>query len=349
MSKMQLNSKFVNNMLPEWGRFVTAVKLKRGLKDFSYDQLYAYLKQYEAHANKNKMMLDQFTQHIVDPLALMSNVSHQQHYSQSSTTPPSTYVSPHLADNAHLDLGLSPTDKLIENLTNTLALLTQSYKTFLPQTNNQLRTLSNTRNQATVQDGRVMVQNVQARLNRGQGNNLRGGDDCDAFDFDVDEAPTAQTMFMANLSSADPVYDEAGLSYDSDILSEVHDHDHYQDAICEHHEEHKMRDNVQPNHIVDSHADYTSDSNMIPYDQYVKDNAMSGVQSNVSSVSNDAYMMIYNDMYEPHAQFVSKPSRNTVVDNSLTAELATYKEQVELYERHARFELTEREQKIDEQ
>nr|GFA52706.1 retrovirus-related Pol polyprotein from transposon TNT 1-94 [Tanacetum cinerariifolium] len=45
-------------------------------------------------------------------------------------------------------------------------------------------------------------------------------DDCDAFDSDVDEAPTAQTMFMANLSSADPVTDEAGPSYDSDILSE---------------------------------------------------------------------------------------------------------------------------------
>ncbi|GJS79721.1 hypothetical protein Tco_0729602 [Tanacetum coccineum] len=150
--RMQLNSKFVNNMLPEWGRF-----------------------QHEAHANENKMMLDRFTQHTVDPLALMSNVSHQQHYSQSSTTPPSTYVPPHFADNTQLDSGLSPTDNLIENLTNTLALLTQSYKTYLPQTNNQLRTLSNTRNQATVQDGRVVVQNVQGRQNRGQGNNARGG------------------------------------------------------------------------------------------------------------------------------------------------------------------------------
>ncbi|GKF79486.1 hypothetical protein Tco_0235054, partial [Tanacetum coccineum] len=45
-------------------------------------------------------------------------------------------------------------------------------------------------------------------------------DDCDAFDYDVDEAPTAQTMFMANLSLAEPVYDEASPSYDSDILSE---------------------------------------------------------------------------------------------------------------------------------
>ncbi|GKG09756.1 hypothetical protein Tco_0338502, partial [Tanacetum coccineum] len=50
--------------------------------------------------------------------------------------------------------------------------------------------------------------------------NVLQADDCDAFDSDVDEAPTAQTMFMANLSSTDPVYDEAGPSYDSDILSE---------------------------------------------------------------------------------------------------------------------------------
>nr|GFB76303.1 integrase, catalytic region, zinc finger, CCHC-type, peptidase aspartic, catalytic [Tanacetum cinerariifolium] len=35
-------------------------------------------------------------------------------------------------------------------------------------------------------------------------------DDCGAFDYDVDEAPTVQTMFMANLSSADPVYDNPG-------------------------------------------------------------------------------------------------------------------------------------------
>ncbi|GJU03708.1 hypothetical protein Tco_1114046 [Tanacetum coccineum] len=233
---------------------------------------------------------------------------------------------------------------------------------YLPQTNNQLRTSSNPRNQATIQNGRVVIQNVQGRLNRGHGNNTRGAgaacyrraqnrvgntnpgqarqvkyynyngighiarncthlkrpqnseyfkdkmllmqaqenrvsldeeqllfivaDDCDAFDFDVNEAPTAHTMFMANLSFADPVYDEAGPSYDSDILSEIHDHDHYQDAICEHHEEHEM------------------------HDDYVKDNAMPVVQSNVSYVPNDAYMMIFNDMHELHAQSVSVITQN---------------------------------------
>nr|GEW26896.1 hypothetical protein [Tanacetum cinerariifolium] len=74
MPKMQLNSKFVN-MLLEWGRFVTVVKLNRGLKTSNYDQLYAYLKQYEAHANENKMMLEIYTQHVIDPFAFVSNVS----------------------------------------------------------------------------------------------------------------------------------------------------------------------------------------------------------------------------------------------------------------------------------
>nr|GEX55815.1 hypothetical protein [Tanacetum cinerariifolium] len=147
MFRMQLNSKFVNNMFPEWGRFVTVVKLNIGLRDSNYDQLYGYLKQHEAHANENKMMLDRFTKHTVDLLALMSNVSNQHHYPQSSITPPSTYVQPHSADTTQLDSGLSLTDNLIKNLTNKLALLTQSYKTYLPQTNNQLRTSSNLRNQ----------------------------------------------------------------------------------------------------------------------------------------------------------------------------------------------------------
>nr|GEW29043.1 hypothetical protein [Tanacetum cinerariifolium] len=102
--------------------------------------------------------------------------------------------------------------------------------------------------------------------------NVFQADDCDAFDSDVDEAPTAQARFMANLSSVDHVTGKARPLYDSDILSEVQDHDHYQDTVCAHHEEYAMHDSVQLDRVVDSHADYTSDSNMILYDQYVKDN-----------------------------------------------------------------------------
>nr|GEW17250.1 hypothetical protein [Tanacetum cinerariifolium] len=251
--RMQLNSKFVNNMFPEWGRFITAVKVNKGLRDSNYDQLYAYLKQHEGQQNRGQ-----------------------------------------------------------EN---------------------------NARGAGAA--GYGGAQNRVGYTN--------SADDCDAFNSDVDEAPTVHTMFMANLLSADPVYDEGGSSYDLDVLSEVHDHDHYQDAGCEHHEVHEMHDDVQPNYVVDSHTGYTSDSNMIPYDQYVKDNAVQVVQSDVSAVPNDAYMMILNDMHRRPAQHVYVITHTKIVDKSLTAELATYKEQVELYERRARSKLTEREQKIDEQ
>ncbi|GJZ62518.1 retrovirus-related pol polyprotein from transposon TNT 1-94 [Tanacetum coccineum] len=142
--------------------------------------------------------------------------------------------------------------------------------------------------------------------------------------------------YSENLSSADPLYDEAGLSNDSDILSEVQDHDHFQDAICEHHEEHRMQDDVQPSYVIDSHAYYTSDSIMTLYDQYVKDNAVPVVQNNASTVPNDMYMMIDNDLHKPKAQYVFKAPTYTVAGNSLNVELAIYKEQVELYERCAR-------------
>ncbi|GJW43835.1 hypothetical protein Tco_0072634 [Tanacetum coccineum] len=267
MSRMQLNSKFVNNMLPEWGRFVTAVKLNRGLRDSNYDQLYAYLKQHEAHANENKMMMDRFTQHTVDPLALMSNG--RQNRGQGNNARGGGAAGYEGAQN---------------------------------------------RNSEYFKDKMLMMQAQEngVALDEEQLFFIAGGQD---NAIDVDEQPVQHlalnTMFMATLSSTDLVYDEACPSYDSKIVSEVHNHDHYQDAICEHHEEHEIHDDVQPNYVVDSHANYTCDIHMIPYEQYVHDNAVSVVQSNVSYVPNDAYMMIFNDMHETRAQPVSVITHGT--------------------------------------
>ncbi|GJR09781.1 retrovirus-related pol polyprotein from transposon TNT 1-94 [Tanacetum coccineum] len=63
-----------------------------------------------------------------------------------------------------------------------------------------------------------------------------------------------------------------------------------------------MQNDVQHNYVVDSDADYTSDSNIIPYDQYVEDNEEHVVQSNVSSVRNDALMSILDEMHEQGVQ-----------------------------------------------
>ncbi|GJY62935.1 hypothetical protein Tco_0464395, partial [Tanacetum coccineum] len=174
MPRMQLNSKFVNNMLPEWGRFVTVVKLNRGLKESNYDQLVDRIE------DRGTMQGEQ-VQLVMGELRTELGMQIQVKQSRLSVT------------------------------TATMLLM-------------------------QAQENRVALDEEQLLF--------IAADDCDAFDSDVDEAPTAQTMFMANLSSADPVYDEASLSYDSDILSEVPDHDNYQDADCEHHEVHEMHDDV---------------------------------------------------------------------------------------------------------
>ncbi|GJX91817.1 hypothetical protein Tco_0345143, partial [Tanacetum coccineum] len=130
----------------------------------------------------------------------------------------------------------------------------------------------------------------------------------------------------------------------------------------EYHEVHEMQSDVQHNSVVDFNADY---SNIIPYDQYVEDNEEHVVQSNVSSyvedneehvvqsnvssVRNDALMSILNEMHEQGVQSRSANKQVKVVNDTLTSELARYKELVGVYEQRAKFELTDREQKIDEQ
>nr|GEW10948.1 hypothetical protein [Tanacetum cinerariifolium] len=162
-------------------------------------------------------------------------------------------------------------------------------------------------------------------LAQNEDNNFQA-DECDAFNSDVDEALTAQTTFMANLSFADPVYDEAGPSYDSDTLTEVQDHDNCLDDMNESHKEHEIHNDVQPNDVVDSDTVYTSNSNIISYEQYVQDNKDQVIHSDVSFVSNDAVMIITNDIYEHDAPCVTS---NNIVNASLTAKLTRYKELAE--------------------
>nr|GEV54704.1 hypothetical protein [Tanacetum cinerariifolium] len=316
----------------------------RGLRDSNYDQLYVYLKQHETHAKENKMILEHFSQPTVDPLALLLNVSNPQHYSPSSSASSSTQVPPPLAESRHIVRNCTqPKRPQNSKYFKDKMLLIQAQENRVALDAEQLLFLAG--GQDNVFDDDVDEQPVQdLALNV---DNVFQADDCDGFDSNVDEAPTAQTMFMANLSSTDLVTNEVGPSYDSDILFEVPDYEHYLDAASAHHEGHVMYDNIQLDHFVDPHADYTSDSHMIPYDQYVMDNEVPVLHSGASSILTNTFMMIYDDMFEPHEQSVCYPSRNTAVQNSLTAELATYREHVKLYEQQAKFELTEREQKIN--
>ncbi|GJU83997.1 hypothetical protein Tco_1291543 [Tanacetum coccineum] len=109
-------------------------------------------------------MMERFLQPTNDPLALVSNASVQQYPTQSSKSPQSSNE-PSPADNFQLDSGSSSTENLIESLSTHLPLLIKRTISHLLKQTLHFRTSSNARNKATVQDGRVVVQDVRGRYN----------------------------------------------------------------------------------------------------------------------------------------------------------------------------------------
>ncbi|GJY31464.1 hypothetical protein Tco_0414959 [Tanacetum coccineum] len=69
LEQFQVNTKFLNSLLPEWSKFVTDVKLVKDLHTTNYDQLHAYLEQHELLANELRIMRERNQ----DPLALVAN------------------------------------------------------------------------------------------------------------------------------------------------------------------------------------------------------------------------------------------------------------------------------------
>ncbi|GJZ37872.1 integrase, catalytic region, zinc finger, CCHC-type containing protein [Tanacetum coccineum] len=288
---------------------------------------YAYLKKHKAHANKNKIMLERYTQHAIDPLAFVSNVSPQQYPIQSSAIPQSGYVppvtyQPQFADNTQLDSRLTPTDDLIENIT----------KTNRVQGNNA---------RGAVAAGNEGVQNRVGNANPVQAKPIKcyncNGIGNIARQCTHSKRPHNSDYFkdkqLMQAQENRVVLDEEQLLF----IAGGQDHTFNDDV-----DEPSVQDlalnvdkvfQADQCDASDSDVEYMSDSNIIPYEQYVKNNAEQVVQSNVSSVPNDALMMIINDMQEQAAQCISANEHNKVVNESLTAELARYKEQVEIYEK----------------
>ncbi|GJR20180.1 hypothetical protein Tco_0968707 [Tanacetum coccineum] len=69
MEQFQVNTKFLNNLPPEWSKFVTDVKLVKDLHTTNFDQLHAYLEQHELHANEVRLLRERNQ----DPLAFVAN------------------------------------------------------------------------------------------------------------------------------------------------------------------------------------------------------------------------------------------------------------------------------------
>ncbi|GJV68104.1 hypothetical protein Tco_1483613, partial [Tanacetum coccineum] len=191
-----------------------------------------------------------------------------------------------------LDLGLNvpvfkqghdPIDAINHMISFISAIVTSRY----PTTNNQLRNLSNPSTTYT----------------------LGATDDLDAYDSDCDELNTAKVALMANLSH-----------YGLDALTEVYNPDNV--------DNHMINQGVQvipsfeqSNVVNYSENEITSDNNIIPYSQYVKESQQSveidHLKQTLSEYVNEKESLMQTDTFLKN-DFKRKKSRN--IDKEIALE-----------------------------
>ncbi|GJS52270.1 retrovirus-related pol polyprotein from transposon TNT 1-94 [Tanacetum coccineum] len=246
------------------------------------------------------------------------------------------------------------------------------------QCSRKLRNLSNPRQQATINNGRVILQPIQGRQTsfaagtsrtytsgasgnnsgkqrtvicyncKGEGHMSRQctkpkrkrddswfkekvlltvithnagyqADDLDAYDSNCDELNSAKVALMANLSH-----------YGSDALAEVHNHDNMNNDVVNQAVQ-MMPSSQQSNVVNHSETKITSDSNIIPYSQYVIESQQATVQKSNSSVQQDDLILSVIEQLKTQVANCTKTNlENKSVNDTLTAELERYKEQVKV-------------------
>ncbi|GJY24166.1 hypothetical protein Tco_0397824 [Tanacetum coccineum] len=276
-------------------------------------------------------------------------------------------------------------DDPIDAINHMMSFLTVVVTSQYPTTNNQLRTSSNPRQQATIYDGKVTVQPVQGRQTtyaagttrkytpgasgkaikrlgavwnnglssvtiakgrvilpssvlsqKGKGmkrdpglpdtqtsqtvithNAAYQADDLDAYDSDCDELNSAKIALMANLSRNG-----------SDALTEVHNPDNLTYDLINQSEQ-IMTSSEQSNDVNQIETEITSDSNIIPYSQYLSETQQETVQNSNSSAQQDVLIL---SMFEQlNTQVMNCTNVNLEyksANKALTTELDRYKEEV---------------------
>ncbi|GJT78744.1 retrovirus-related pol polyprotein from transposon TNT 1-94 [Tanacetum coccineum] len=397
LEQFQVNTKFLNTLSPEWSKFVTDAKLVRDLHTTNIDQLHAYLRQHAFHVNKYESPhhSQQYSTHqsstplsITYPSNDYQSSVHHNIYSPSSSIPQLEYapsVKQQLKfsqpDSGLIFLVFQRGDDPIDAINHVMSFLTAVVTSRYPTTNNQLRNLSNPRQQDTINDGRVTLQPIQGRqtsfaastirtytpgacrINSGKQRtvicyNCKGeghvskqctkakrkqddswfkdkvllvkaqanANDLDAYDSDCDELNTAKVALMANLSH-----------YGLDALAEVLNPDNVDNNMTNQAVQ-AMRSSEQFNVVNQSETEITSDSNIIPYSQYVIESQQEAVQNSNSSAQQDALILSVIEQLKTQIEQLKTQVVNCTkinldnksVNDTLIPELERYKEQVKV-------------------
>ncbi|GJW24298.1 putative ribonuclease H-like domain-containing protein [Tanacetum coccineum] len=219
------------------------------------------------------------------------------------------------SDNFQMDSGSSSTENLIESLSNTLALLTKSYTSLFLKTNNQLRASSNAMGNKSLCSRReklwfkMSVEDYNCGI--------------------INEGPISEKQLQED--GVDGIYWKknstlflAGERLQTLMMMWM---DHVKDLAL----------NVGPCLEADECDAFDSDLTWVPLhrhvmtshiDQYVEDNEDPCCSKKCIFCANDALMSILDEMHEQGVQSRLANKPDMVVNDSVTSELARYKELV---------------------
>ncbi|GJU56745.1 hypothetical protein Tco_1234511 [Tanacetum coccineum] len=174
-------------------------------------------------------------------------------------------------------------------------------------------------------DQLVILAVTRERINFGPGaftvttNAFFQVDGVEVYDSDYDDAPNTQPSYMANISS-----------YGSDVLPEVNNQDNMDNNMINQAMQ-AMPSSEQLSVMNHSETEITSDSNIIPYSQYVAESQHAVVQNLNSFAQQDALILSVIEQLKSQVINCTKINLdNKSVNDTLTAEFERYKEQVKV-------------------
>ncbi|GJW16662.1 hypothetical protein Tco_0024098 [Tanacetum coccineum] len=208
----------------------------------------------------------------------------------------------------------SPRDDLISCLNKAMAFLMAVASSRFPTTNNQLRTSSNLRNQATIQDGRFTMQQVQWRQGQNYSGTTYKRNATSLRGNTTSGQARVEKAMLAEAQEAGQILDEEQLAFlvDLGILAD-------------------QAQTIIPHNV----AFWTEDLDMYDSDCDDLSTAQAVLMANISNYGSDIIL--------------EEKANKELNNESITAELERYKERVKTFEQRLNIDLNSHEKMIDSQ
>nr|GEU80551.1 hypothetical protein [Tanacetum cinerariifolium] len=238
-------------------------------------------------------------------------------------------------------------DDPIDAINHMMSFLTTVVTSRYSPTNNQLRTLSNPRQQATINNGRVTIQPIQGRQNSMTAGMSRqytsrpsgtSGKQRDKVLL-VQAQANGQVLHEEELEFlADPgIAETQSTQYvvTNNAAYQADDLDAY-DSDCDEINSAKiaLMENLShygSNNLAESETEITSDSNIISHSQYMNESQYTTVQNSSSTAQQDDLILYVIEQLKTQVINCTKINQdNKNVNEFLTAKLERYKDQVKI-------------------